>query len=518
MKIAKTIYYILSYPFQKEPFLFAALMGATCINVVTSMYYGLLGASAFISNTVISYLLTVFVSCIGFFKSLKFLALLCRVLIITYSCIMALLSFWGCIFIETPKALNSLLLILQTNLQETKEFFSCFVDIRVIIYTVSTIFLASFITYCTYRLLSYGILRIQRYTRMVLTAICWLAISSFSVLPKSVLLSSPQLEFMTTNLEIIFNHHDLRHYICMPQLSEVRNTHPKNVVLILGESHCRSHSSLLGYDKQTNPMLQQLVDSHNLVAFDSITSGAAYTGSSILRIMSTYPVEQNDWWKCQTLPTTMKTIGYTTYWLTNQRGGATRDAIADSYGKLCDYFQRTAHNNAYDEDLIPLIKNIEINNDSGRKFIVCHLMGSHEEFGQRFPSEFRKFQAKDYPSLPFQQRQTVADYDNSLLYNDYIITSIINHFSMQSSIIIYIPDHALDLYMTDPNYARHAKDSYASQQAASKIPMFIYLSDAYKKLDNTAYYRLVSNRHKQINTENIIYTIVNLSGYRYIHY
>ena len=58
-------------------------------------------------------------------------------------------------------------------------------------------------------------------------------------------------------------------------------------MIIIGESFARCHSSLYGYDKETNPRLTALRDSSLLFTLDSIDSPAPTTAESIRLMLST---------------------------------------------------------------------------------------------------------------------------------------------------------------------------------------------------------------------------------------
>lgn len=48
-------------------------------------------------------------------------------------------------------------------------------------------------------------------------------------------------------------------------------------------------------------------------------------------------------------------------------------------------------------------------------FIIIHLMGNHLSYDDRYPEAFNKFSRGD---------KTIDTYDNSILYNDFVLRSI----------------------------------------------------------------------------------------------
>ena len=62
-----------------------------------------------------------------------------------------------------------------------------------------------------------------------------------------------------------------------------------------------------------------------------------------------------------------------------------------------------------------------------RKFIVVHLLGTHMSYQYRYPPEFERF--TDRRGAPAHvtdaQLPTYNSYDNAVLYNDFVVSSLI---------------------------------------------------------------------------------------------
>lgn len=114
---------------------------------------------------------------------------------------------------------------------------------------------------------------------------------------------------------------DLRTYQKQLDINILKADLPDNVVLILGESFSKSHSSLYGYDKDTNPCLTEMIKDSLLVSYDNVIAPGLTTIPCVKSIMSTYQLEYRDsvnWYECITLPNVMKSCGYQTVWISNQ--------------------------------------------------------------------------------------------------------------------------------------------------------------------------------------------------------
>ena len=67
-------------------------------------------------------------------------------------------------------------------------------------------------------------------------------------------------------------------------------------------------------------------------------------------------------------------------------------------------------------------------------------MGTHIDYSMRYPKEFKKFSPEDEQGLnTINLSQKIrAEYDNAVLYNDFVVNEIIKRFETRNAIIIYI--------------------------------------------------------------------------------
>jgi glucan phosphoethanolaminetransferase (alkaline phosphatase superfamily) len=161
--------------------------------------------------------------------------------------------------------------------------------------------------------------------------------------------------------------------------------------------------------------------------------------------------------------------------------------------------------------LIPIATNYHLN--APNNLIFIHLMGSHADFNQRYPARYAKFTAADYNGFPAGQRPDRAEYDNSVLFNDYVVSSLINIYAKQDAVILYFSDHALDIYDTSDDYCGHAiegdkKSNYYGRQ----IPFLIYTSAEFRQKHSDLTQLIENATDKQINTTDLPYIIMQLMG------
>lgn len=296
---------------------------------------------------------------------------------------------------------------------------------------------------------------------------------------------------------------------------------PDNIVLILGASFAKSHSSLYGYEKETNPCLSELVKDSLLFVYDNAVSPATHTIECVKSIMSTYKQEYGDsvnWYECATLPHMMHSLGYRTVWISNQSPAGQYDNVASRYAELCDTTiwvgskVQGASKKGYDGEILKAI-NFESFSGDGKNFIVFHLMGSHSKFEDRYPTEFQKYNSGDYTGLKDYQREVIANYDNSILYNDYVVFQILDRFSDEETLALYFSDHGIDLYDSSDNYYGHAiQGNAASEEVSLSIPFMIYCSEKYQQIFPEGVATIIQDQGTLFETETILEYLIHLLG------
>lgn len=98
----------------------------------------------------------------------------------------------------------------------------------------------------------------------------------------------------------------------------------------------------------------------------------------------------------------------------------------------------------------------------------------------------RYFTAGDYNTGNNLSDQTRANYDNSVRYNDSIVASLIEMTLPHDAIVIYVSDHAQDVFQSGLNggrYSGHAvMGNELSESYGKAIPMVVAMSDKFREL------------------------------------
>lgn len=314
---------------------------------------------------------------------------------------------------------------------------------------------------------------------------------------------------------------DLHQYYKRPSLLYHKDSLPQNVVVIFGESLTKYHCSLYGYKKDTNPLLSKLKNEGSLIVFNNVVSPGTSTAQSFRYMMGSH--SQNDgkeWFDCILIPEIVELVGYKSHWISNQAAIGMYDNVIRRYAELCsdsyfngDFFSGSKRQNTYDGDLIDIAhKTIVKDSDKSRVFMFVNLMGSHFKFNRRYPKEYNHFKANDYLDKMSTQRQTLAEYDNSVLYNDYVVYELMKAYEDKEAIVLYFPDHGLDLFYTKDDYAAHALNTPESQKYGKAIPFVIYTTYQFQNKYPNVVYRLKNSVNNEFCTGDLIYALMDIMG------
>lgn len=322
---------------------------------------------------------------------------------------------------------------------------------------------------------------------------------------------------------------DLRDYRQNPVL-EIEGDAPHDVVLVIGESFSREHSSLYGYGKCTNPLLGKLADAGELKVYGGATSYATTTIPSIKSLMTAYRSEYSDsieWYKCLTLIEVMAKAGYSTNWISNHSKRGICDNEVGLFAEICDKERFVGNKMAgmdrttYDESLLPLLD--ECMKDGGeRNFYVIQMLGSHPQFSSRYPGNYAGFKADDYSAehsaLSEKSRRLLAEYDNSVLYNDRVVHDIMMRFKESDAVVIYLSDHGLDVFESSSSYIGHArKNDSESVEASRKIPFVIYTTAKFREMHPDCEARIKSAAGNDFVSDCLMYSIMDIVGIRSVN-
>ena len=269
-----------------------------------------------------------------------------------------------------------------------------------------------------------------------------------------------------------------------------------NIVLVIGESYNKHHSQLYGYDKATTPRQLTLEAEGSLVKFTDVVSTWNLTSFVFKHMMSLYAVGDSGEWCDQPLfPEAFRKAGYHVTFVTNQFEPKAKEAVYDFSGGFFlndpelsqrQFDSRNTKTHRFDDGVL---KEYDALRDTTieHNLVILHLMGSHVDYRARYPQKTNTvFKPEMYnrPELSDKQKQILAQYDNSLLYNDSIVAAITQRFMDQDAVIIYVPDHGEEIFDGSPYmYGRmhSANIDYRLARNEMEIPFWIWGSPQYRE-------------------------------------
>ncbi len=295
----------------------------------------------------------------------------------------------------------------------------------------------------------------------------------------------------------------------------------KTIVIAIGESHTRKHMQLYGYARPTNPKLAEI--QHELCIYKDICSPAIQTLNCMKQILTFSNYETPDMYKQEaSIVELAKAAGYTTYWADNH-GSSNGFFTIDIYtptsyrtiAHLCDYY--TDQNHSPCDSMVLNRLDMFLSDTATSKVIFLHLIGSHFPYNIHCEEKYRVFNDNIVPSI-FQSELTpqnvtiINDYDNSMLYNDYILREIIEKLRVQEgmSAFLYFSDHGEEVFDSQV-YAGRSFEKISPSMC--QIPLILWRNSAFKAVNP-----LSIDTNRQGCTDDIIYAMMDLLGIEYAMY
>lgn len=112
------------------------------------------------------------------------------------------------------------------------------------------------------------------------------------------------------------------------------------------------------------------------------------------------------------------------------------------------------------------------------------------------------------------KREVAAHYDNACLYNDFVVAQLMEKYKNEDAIVIYYPDHGIDVFQSSPNYFGHAHGfKKESRKTGLQIPCFIYLSPLYKDHHKALTAQTQRSLDRKYCTADMTFTLMHVAGY-----
>ncbi len=302
----------------------------------------------------------------------------------------------------------------------------------------------------------------------------------------------------------------------------------KNIVLIIGESYNRNHSQLYGYDTPNTPRQRRLSRRGELVTYTDVVSPWNLTSFVFKHLFSLYTVgDKGEWCDYPLFPEVFRKAGYHVTFMTNQFLPQAKEAVYDFSGGFflndeelskAQFDTRNTRLFRFDNGLLCDYDKLKDEGEGKPQLIIFHLKGQHVDYKSRSPKPQKRFN-KDYykdkrPELSDKERQVLAEYDNAILYNDSVVTAIIDKFRSKDAIVLYVPDHGEECYDGAHFYGRMHSAEVTSRLAHAEfeIPMWIWASKKYKATHRDVWQRVRKCRRRPFMTDAVPHLLLWIAG------
>lgn len=259
--------------------------------------------------------------------------------------------------------------------------------------------------------------------------------------------------------------------IALPDAT-IMNQSKEVCVLIIGESARSQNFSLYGYERHTNPLMEQ----------DSVTalraeSAATYTTAGVKAIIDHKPTNK----LYEILPNYLYRNGIDVVWRTTNWGEpplhiANVEKVADLKTKYPEADAR------YDGILCEGLAERIASSDKSKVFVVLHTSTSHgPTYFKKYPAEFERFTpvCTTVEMAEADHQELINAYDNTILYTDYIVHTAIEELRMLDgwrSTLLFVSDHGESL--GENNLYMHGMPKSMAPREQFDIPFIVWHSDS----------------------------------------
>ena len=309
--------------------------------------------------------------------------------------------------------------------------------------------------------------------------------------------------------------------------SMILQTDSINIVLIIGESFNKYHSSLYGYYLNTNPVLSSEKDKDRLFVFTNAMSFFNLTSKALRNMMSTNSVGMNESWaNMPFFPAIFKQAGYNVFFWDNQYNPLSREGFDFSLNSYLhnptiekkSYSKSNLTTFSLDNELICDYINTLDNKEGPLSFSIFHFIGQHFSYYNRYPhpSAFDYFSSDSIRNGPHflnkEMRQVISDYDNATRYNDFVVGNILHYFSERKAVVVYLADHGEEIFDYRSHYGRSWETPISPlvKKYQYEIPMIVWCSEKYKKHYPYKIEAIKESLDKPFSSDNICHLLFDL--------
>ncbi|EAR62827.1 phosphoethanolamine transferase [Neptuniibacter caesariensis] len=279
-----------------------------------------------------------------------------------------------------------------------------------------------------------------------------------------------------------------------------------NIVFVVGESLNVQNLGIYGYERQTTPRLQKMLDREEMLLYRNAVSIGTRTLSSVpymltgLQGIDPYGVIYSS----PTIFNYAKAAGYQTAFITAQDFQWRNidqmfvDQDLDFYRSGPDFSASVSVSEGADDmkvlekGIFPYLDQALSQPQSAPMMLVAQMNGSHYPYNTHSPDYIKQF-------LPETEPNGINAYDNTVLYTDLYLEGLVNHVRNldPEAWIFYSSDHGQDISQTKTHFNR----GYGSGVIHNSLMVFP---------PKSALNRLKANLQSPVSQADIFATILEL--------
>lgn len=273
------------------------------------------------------------------------------------------------------------------------------------------------------------------------------------------------------------------------------NIDSMDLVLVIGESYNKHHSSLYGYALDTSPLMRAERDKGLLTVFTDVISPFNLTSVVLKNLLSLNSVSYGEaWHEFPTWMAVMKHAGWQIDLWDNQRNYMANNVFGISLNSFlfAEPMLKKVYHAVNDK---VFVFDTELVDDlygkvspSARNLVIFHLMGQHTSYNSRYPHDERwmLWSPADVPNkasfLDDSRREVILDYDRATRYNDYVLATILDRYRDRNAVVVMLSDHGEEVYDYRDFIERDHNPHKSPQMVAceNEIPFMIWCSPVFQ--------------------------------------
>ena len=283
-------------------------------------------------------------------------------------------------------------------------------------------------------------------------------------------------------------------------------------VLAIGESLRYDNVSLNGkYHRSTTPKLEAL---ENLVLFHNYYSQACLTMFSVpMMITRAIPSNYELNFAERSIVEPYRECGFKTFVVTSKTNLLSYETYLSNGCDSLIIVPNIVENGEIisgDKTIVHIIDSLA--NEHDKLFVMCQFLGNHCFF-TNYDSACDVYHPNSNDKGIERSTETLTNaYDNTILYTDYILSSIIQSINRKNTVsaLLFAPDHGETINGAG---AGHGASS-SPPKTEYHVPLIFWWSDAYATMFPDKIEAAKEHQHAKINGDCIFYTLNDMGGIR----